>query len=305
MMIDICLLGCGGSMPISSRFLSAVLIRYNGKMCLIDCGENTQVALKLLGWGLKHIDVICLTHYHGDHLFGLPGLLSTISNSERTEPVTIIGPKGLSSIITGIRSILPYLPYELKLCENPSSLEFNNMTISTLSLNHTSPCLGYGFEIKRSPRFDVLKAESNNVPKKIWNLLQKGGSVNIDGVLYTPEMILGQERRGIKLSIITDTRPIPTIPEFIKDSNLFICEGMYGDDADIEKAQNNKHMTFREAALLAKAGNVSEMILTHFSPSMADPALYLNNALEVFPNTHLGTDGLVRMLKFGGKEIEK
>jgi len=297
-MLDVALLGCGGSIPVSHRFLSAVLIRYKGKMCLIDTGEYVQVALKELGWGLKNIDYILLTHYHGDHLFGLPGLLQTISNSERTEPLTIVGPKGLDKVSNAIKLLVPYLPYELVYLEHPDNIQFLDMEINTLPLQHTIPCLGYSFTIKRQRRFDVNKAINNNVPKEHWSKLQKGNTVIVGDVTYTPEMVLGEERRGLKFSYITDTRPIPEIPSFIQTSNLFVCEGMYGSDDDKEKAENNYHMTFREAATLAKLGNVDELILTHFSPKLEKPENYLLNAQEVFPNTNLGRNLLVRSLKF-------
>jgi len=297
-MLDVALLGCGGSIPVSHRYLSSVLVRYKGKMCLIDSGEYIQVALKELGWGLKNIDYILLTHYHGDHLFGLFGLLQTISNSERTEPLTIIGPKGIEKVSNAIKLLVPYLPYELIFIEQPDVITFLDLEIKTISLQHTIPCLGYSFYLKRQRRFDVDKAVKNHVPKEIWSKLQKGNTITLGDVTYTPEMVLGEERRGLKFSYITDSRPISEIPSFIQDSNLFICEGMYGSDDDLEKAQNNYHMTFREAATLAKLGNVDELILTHFSPKLENPEKFLTNAQEVFPNTVLGTNLLVRSLKY-------
>ena len=112
-MVELALLGCGGGMPIPERYLSSLLINYKGRKVLIDCGEGTQVSMKILGWGFKSIDVICITHGHGDHIVGLPGLLSTIGNSGRTETITIIGPQGISDIVKGLRVAASYLPYEL------------------------------------------------------------------------------------------------------------------------------------------------------------------------------------------------
>lgn len=297
-MIDIALLGCGGSMPIPLRYLSSTLIQYNGRKCLIDCGEGTQVSMRLLGWGFKTIDVICLSHFHGDHLYGLPGLLATIGNSGRTDSLSILGPPGLENLLNDLKFFLPHLPYELIFYENPQNYGFNNISISTLPLLHSTPCLGYSFNINRKPRFDVSKAEHNQVPKKLWSILQKGEKVELNGYTYTPDMVLGEDRLGIKISHITDTRPIETIPSFIANSDLFICEGTYGDDVDLKKAINNHHMTFREAAQLAKKGHVQELILTHFSPSIIDPSIYYENALEEFPNTCIGTDRLIKTFKF-------
>lgn len=302
-MIDLCMLGTGGGMPMPQRFLSSVLINYKGRKILIDCGEGTQVSMRMLSWGFKNIDVICISHGHGDHIVGLPGLLATIGNSGRLEPLTIIGPKGIKNIIDGLRVIVPYLPYEVNVLENPREVNMavgkdniiidkdkSDITISTLELEHSSECIGYAFYIKRTAKFNVDKAIQNNVPKIFWNRLQKGEVIEENGITYNKEMVLGDERKGIKISFVTDTRPSSEIVEFIKESDLFICEGTYGSDDDLEKAIKNKHMTFREASNLAKDGMVKELLLTHFSPAMVDPEIYLENARENFSNTTLGKE---------------
>lgn len=312
-MVDLALLGCGGGMPIPERYLSSLLINYKGRKILIDCGEGTQVSMKILGWGFKSIDVICITHGHGDHIVGLPGLLATIGNSGRTKPITIIGPEGITDIVTGLRVIVPYLPYELNILENPkeplkietiancinsSVEEFNDLIISTLELEHSAKCLGYSFYFRRKPKFDVESAVANEIPKIFWSRLQKNEVIVNNDKIYFPSMVLGKERVGIKLSFITDTRPIPKITTFIKGSDLFICEGTYGNEDDIEKAVKNKHMTFREAAELAFKGEVNELLLTHFSPSMHNPQEYKDRAEVVFKNTIIGTDRLVKTISF-------
>ena len=143
---------------------------------------------------------------------------------------------------------------------------------------------------KRKPKFDREKALSNQVPQALWRRLQENETVIYEDKTYYSNMVLGENRKGIKLSFITDTRPTFGIPEFIYESDLFICEGMYGDDLDISKAVKNKHMTFREAANLARLGNVKTLLLTHFSPSLEDPNLYIKNATDVFENTIVGKD---------------
>lgn len=312
-MVDLALLGCGGGMPIPERYLSSLLINYKGRKILIDCGEGTQVSMKILGWGFKSIDVICITHGHGDHIVGLPGLLATIGNSGRIKPITIIGPEGITDIVTGLRVIVPYLPYELNILENPkeplkietitncinsSVEEFNDLIISTLELEHSAKCLGYSFYFRRKPKFDVESAVANEIPKIFWSRLQKNEIIINNDKTYFPSMVLGKERVGIKLSFITDTRPLLIITSFIKGSDLFICEGTYGNENDIEKAIKNKHMTFREAAELALKGEVKELLLTHFSPSMHNPEEYKDRAEEIFKNTIIGTDRLVKTISF-------
>ncbi|AGX42547.1 ribonuclease Z [Clostridium saccharobutylicum] len=297
-MIDLILLGCGGGMPMPNRFLSSLLISYRGRKILIDCGEGTQVSMRMCNAGFKSIDVICITHIHGDHIVGLPGLLGTIGNSGRKEPITIIGPKGITEAVNGLRVIASWLPYEINVIENPRDIIYvdNNyinkdIEISTLELDHSAPCIGYSFYLKRKPKFDPKKAAMNNVPKTIWSKLQKSQeSIYFEGIEYNPEMVMGENRKGIKISMTTDTRPIEDIVEFVKKSDYFICEGTYGDDSDIEKAIKNKHMTFREAATLSKNADVKKLLLTHFSTAIAEPDIYINNAKEIFEDTIIGYD---------------
>ena len=303
-MIDLILLGCGGNMPMPNRSLSSLFINYKGRKILIDCGEGTQVSMRMKNCGFKAIDLICITHLHGDHIYGLMGLLSTMGNSSRVEDLTIVGPKGISEIINAMKILIEYLPFKIIVIENPiGTFSLNNnilkdIEISTTELDHSTECLGYSFYFKRSPKFNLEKAINNNVPKILWQKLQSGKDIIFNDRIYSPDMVLGDDRKGIKISFITDTRPILSIPEFIKNSDLFICESMYGDDLDISKAVKNKHMTFREAANLARLGKVKNLVLTHFSPSLGEPNLYKKNATDVFENTIIGEDRLSFSLNF-------
>ncbi|MGG5461923.1 ribonuclease Z [Clostridium sp. B9] len=314
-MINLTLLGTGGGMPMPNRFLSSIVMNFKGRKILLDCGEGTQVAMRMVSCGFKSIDLICISHIHGDHIYGLPGLLSTIGNSGRTEPMYIIGPKGLKGAIDGFLVTLPYLPYELHVLEDIKEEGFiinkegiilngknskinSDLIIKTLELDHSSPCLGYSFNIMRGRKFNIENAIKHNVPKELWSKLQKSNEIELEGVKYDSSMVLGDERKGIKIVYATDTRPIKELPDFIKDSDLYISEGTYGDDEDLHKAIKNKHMTFREAAEMAKDGGVKELLLTHFSPSINEPKEFENNARDIFENAVIGEDGLEKILNF-------
>ena len=300
-MLDVCLLGCGGMMPLPYRWLTALMTRFNGSSLLIDCGEGTQVAIKEKGWSFKPIDVICFTHYHGDHISGLPGLLLTMGNADRTEPLTLIGPKGLEKVVNALRVIAPELPFELKFIEitqPEETFEMNGYRLKAFRVNHNVVCYGYALEIDRAGKFDLERALALDIPKQYWKNLQKGENVEYEGKLYTPDMVLGAPRKGIKLTYCTDTRPTNSIRGNAKDSDLFICEGMYGElDKDV-KAVEYKHMTFYEAAELAKGADVNEMWLTHYSPSLTHPEEYMDAVRKIFPYAKAGRDGMSVELVF-------
>lgn len=303
-MIDLTLLGCGGNVPMPNRFLSSLFINYKGRKMLIDCGEGTQVAMKKYNCGFKTIDLILITHLHGDHIIGLIGLLQTMGNSGKTDDLTIVGPVGITDAMNAIKVLVEYLPYRVYVVENPKekfSLEHDilkDIEISTIDLEHSTECIGYSLYFKRKAKFDRQKAMSNEVPQILWKKLQEQDTVIYNDKTYYSSMVLGDERKGIKLSFITDTRPTFEIPQFIYGSDLFICEGMYGDDLDISKAVKNKHMTFREAASLANAGNVDKLLLTHFSPSIEKPKDFAHNATNLFKDTIIGEDGLSLSLSY-------
>ena len=258
-MLDVCLLGSGGMMPLPYRFLTSLMTRFNGSSLMIDCGEGTQVAVKEKGWSFKPIDVICFTHYHGDHISGLPGLLLTMGNADRREPLTLIGPKGLERVVSCLRVIAPELPFPIIYQEiqgAEQTFELNGYRLKAFRVNHNVLCYGYTIEIDRAGKFDVERART------------------------------------------TDTRPTDSIRENAKDSDLFICEGMYGEKEKAAKAVEYKHMTFYEAAELAKEANVGEMWLTHYSPSLTKPEHYMNDVKKIFPRAKAGKDGMSVDLMF-------
>ena len=292
-MLDVCLLGTGGMMPLPYRWLTSLMVRYNGSSLLIDCGEGTQIAIKEKGWSFKPIDVICFTHYHGDHISGLPGMLLTMGNADRTEPLTLIGPKGLERVVGALRVIAPELPFRInyiEITEPEQVMEMNGYRLKAFRVNHNVLCYGYTLEIDRAGKFDVERANAAEIPRKYWGILQRGETVEENGRILTPDMVLGPARKGLTIAYCTDTRPTDSIRQNAKGADLFICEGMYGEKDKLKKAKEYKHMTFYEAAQLAKDAEVREMWLTHYSPSLNYPEEFMDDVREIFPNSVAAKD---------------
>lgn len=293
-MLDVCLLGTGGMMPLPYRWLTSLMVRFNGQSILIDCGEGTQIAMKEKGWSPKPIDIICFTHYHADHISGLPGMLLTMGNAERTEPLLLIGPKGLTRVVNALRVIAPELPFEvecMEITELEQTIQMNGFRIEIFRVNHNVVCYGYNIVVDRVGKFNMEKAKQLGIEMKYWNRLQKGDTIETEKGVLTPEMVLGNPRKGIKVTYCTDTRPTESIVKNAKDADLFICEGMYGELDKKQKAIDNKHMTFYEAAELAKKAEVAELWLTHYSPSLVRAEDFMKDVKKIFPNAKAGKDG--------------
>ena len=290
-------------MPLPYRWLTSLMMRVGGSNILIDCGEGTQIAIKEKGWSPNPIDVICFTHFHADHISGLPGLLLSIGNSERTDPITMIGPKGLAGVVNALRTIAPELPFEIRFLEigQPRQIfTFNGYEIEAFKVSHNVTCYGYTLRVPRTGRFDADKAKELNIPLPYWSRLQKGETITDENGTYTPGMVIGPARRGLQVTYCTDTRPVPVISEMASGADLFICEGMYGEPGMEEKAREHRHMTFYEAARLASKANPQpkELWLTHYSPSLSYPKDYEKEVRKIFKNTHAARDGRSVSLMF-------
>jgi ribonuclease Z len=296
MVLDIALVGTGGMMPLPNRWLSSVLLRYGRHLVLFDCGEGTQISLRMLGWGLKDIDLVIVSHLHGDHIAGLPGLLLTQGNSGRTEPLEIVGPPGLKHVVDSLRVVAPHLPFEVRVRELRAGdcFEVEGLVGTCVEAQHQVPCLAYRLEVRRGPRFLPERARALSIPIDDWKRLQRGQSVN--GI--HPNEVLGPPRPGIAVGLVTDTRPTAEIAQLVSNVDLLVCEAMYGSDDDQPRAVERGHMTFREAATLARDANANMLLLTHFSPSVVEPDAYAPNAHEVFPKTVVGRDRLTFSLGF-------
>lgn len=293
-MLDVCLLGTGGMMPLPYRYLTSMMARYNGQSILIDCGEGTQIAMKEKGWSPKPIDIMCFTHYHADHISGLPGMLLTMGNAERTSPLLMIGPKGLERVVNSLRVIAPELPFPIvfkEITQDEERFQFEGFHIDAFKVCHNVICYGYRISVERNGKFQVDRAKEQNIPVACWNRLQHGESVEYEGCFYTPDMVMGEDRRGISVTYCTDTRPTPLIEKYAADTDLLILEGMYGEREKLAKAKEHRHMMFEEAATIAAKADPKELWLTHYSPSLTRPEEYMRNVKKIFPRAHAARDG--------------
>lgn len=302
-MIDVILLGTGSMVPLPSRFLSSAMLRVGQSLILLDCGEGTQVAMRLRHWGFRKLDAICLSHMHADHVAGIPGLLHTLANAGKTEPLAIFGPRGTRAVIDGLRSIAPHLPYEVVITELADGDEVDGpggLRIRVAEGEHRVPVLGYRFERPRAPRFSPERARALGVPVSKWSRLQRGEVVELNGYEIEPSMVLGEARPGVALGFVTDSRPTEGLRDLVRGVDLLISEATFGSDEDAGKAERRGHMTFREAATLARDAEVGHLWLTHFSAGMDDPHSWREHAASVFPEVTVGVAGLEATLAFDG-----
>ncbi len=290
-------LGTSGMMPLPGRFLTSVLVRRDGDLFLFDSGEGTQVSMKMLNLRWKKISAIFISHMHADHVTGLPGMLMLSAQVDRTEPLYIIGPQKLKEYIDTSRRILDmYINYEIRFIAAEPGVVFSGdgFTVQAFPLIHTKPCFGYSLvEEKRKGEFFPDKAEALGVPKgKLWGVLQSGVPVTLsDGRTITSDMVMGMSRDGRKISYVTDTMYFEHIADYVHDSDILFCEGMF-EKALAETAREKKHMTSYEAALVARDSASRLLCLQHYSPRYSERELKIleRDAKSVFPDTVLTKD---------------
>lgn len=297
-MLDVCLLGTGGMMPLPERALTSLYVRCNGKAVLIDCGEGTQIAIRQSGLRFKPIDAILITHFHADHISGLPGLLLTLGNEGRTEPVHMYGPVGLERVVGSLRVIVGELPFEIVYHEltagQVTDFSCGELEAAAIPMDHGMPCFGYRLDLNRPGRFDPVRARERGVPVTLWSRLQKGQA--LDG--FVPEDVLGEPRPGLRLVYATDSRPVPSLTELSANADLLVLEGMFGEPEKLGRAVEARHMLMQEAAAIAAEAGAKQLLLTHFSPANPEPEMFLEELRGIFPATVIGTDGYCIQLRF-------
>lgn len=306
-MIHVAMLGTGALLPQPERALTSVFLTCKGHGILFDCGEGTQSAARKAGVSLMKTDLIALTHYHGDHIFGLPGLIQTMCMMGRKEPLTITGPGAIRDELAPILKLIGWIDFEIRLLSLPAegirlSEHFPGFPcearLEAFPTLHSVPSQGYVFTLSRAGKFQPDKAEALSIPKFKWSLLQNGESIEVNGRTILPEEVLGPERKGLRVVFSGDTMPCEKLREAAKGADLFICEATYGMDSQEKLAKEHAHSTFSQAARLAAAAGTKRLWLTHFSQMILDPEEYLPFARAEYPETVCTKDGMSAELAF-------
>lgn len=306
-MIDITLLGTSALIPLPERAETAAQLVCRGHSILFDCGEGTQMAARKAGVSLFKTDIIALTHYHGDHIFGLPGLLQTMSIMGRTEPLYIIGPGNIEKELALIVALTGWLPYPLKLVTlPPEGLELNKLTggwpdgakLTAFPTVHRVVSQGYVFDLPRPGKFQPERAKALGIPTNQWGILQRGEAIQLDGQTILPEMVLGAPRKGLKVVFSGDTAACESLVHAARGADLLLCEATYGENEQAQLAADHGHMNFAQAAETAAKAQATRLWLMHYSQMVEDPEEYLPNARAFFPNAECGFDGKAMSLQF-------
>lgn len=311
-MVDVTLIGTGALQPLPGRALASAVITCGGRVLLLDCGEGTQAAARRAGVSLMKIDAIALTHYHGDHTFGLPGLWQSMAMAGRTEPVYLFGPAGLGEAMKPFGMLCPRLPFELRLVmPAPEGIALGSLipgwpetaVLTPFPTRHRVPSQGYRFDLRRAGRFLPERARALGVPVEKWKVLQRGEPVTVGERTVMPEQVMSAPRRGISVVYTGDTSPCESAALAAEDADILIGEATYGEAAQEAQALEHGHMTFVQAAQLAHRAGAHELWLTHYSPMVEEPEAYLAGAQAVFPRTVCGQDGMRRTLRFQNPNI--
>ena len=306
-MIDITLLGTAALMPLPERALTAVYLKCGERAILFDCGEGIQTAIRKEKVNPMKIDLIALTHYHGDHIFGLPGLLQSLHVMERERPLYITGPAPVKDALMPVFQITGGTCFPIFLAELPPEgvpmQAFDpawpeKTRLKTFPTKHRAVSQGYSFTLDRAGRFLPEKAEELGVPVTEWGRLQKGEEIWAGETVIRPEAVTGPPRKGLKFVFSGDTAVCPELLKNARGADLAIFEGTFGDPEHDEAAERYGHMTCGQAARAAAEAEVKKLWLAHFSQRMADPKEYLHYAEEFFPGTVLGEDGMRTTLHF-------
>ncbi len=293
--LKIIFLGTGGSWPTVKRNVSSIAIKRGGEIILFDCGEGTQRQFQRSKLSYMQITKIFITHFHGDHFLGLPGLIQTMQLNDRKHPLHVYGPSGIVELMKTIltlgyfRPSYQIIPHEVKDGDN---IEFEGYHVKVMNVDHGVPALGYCFEENIRPgRFNKSKALELGIPEgPLFGKLQRGNTITLrDGRIITPDMVLGPPRPGRKIVISGDTRPLESMISFAQHADILIHEATFTSDLE-EISLDYGHTTARQAAEIAKKAEVEKLYLIHISPRYLNSKPLEDEAREIFINTFIPRD---------------
>jgi len=287
-------LGTSGSWPTPKRNVSAVAVKRGPEVLLFDCGEGTQRQFMLSPMSFMQVARIFVTHFHGDHFLGIPGLVQSMTMSDRTAPLEMYGPRGMKDLVRQLLTLGYFKPgFDVPVHElsGGDAVDFGEYVVRALEAQHTVPALSYALEEKQRPgRFDLARAKALGIPEgPLYRRLQGGESIVLGGKTFTPDMVLGPPRRGRKIVYTGDTMPTEALVAFARGADVLIHDATAESSIE-EKANRYGHSTGRQAALVAKDAGVGLLILTHVSPRYDEPGPILADATSVFPKSVLAED---------------
>jgi len=293
--LNILFLGTGGSWPTIKRNVTSIAVKRGSEIILFDCGEGTQRQFQKSKLSYMQISKIFITHFHGDHFLGIPGLIQTMQLNDREIPLHIYGPKGMIKLTNQLLSLGYFKPnYEIishELNEN-DVIDFGEYNIKTLKVKHGVPTLAYALEEKMRPgKFNKPKALKLGIPEgPLFSKLQHGQTILLkNGKKITPDMVLGPARKGRKIVISGDTKPIDEMINFSKDADILVHEATF--DSELKGISGEYgHSTAFQAAEIAKKADVEKLFLVHISPRYLENKLLENEARKVFKNSFVPND---------------
>lgn len=297
-------LGTGGSWPSPERNVLSIAVKREKEIILLDCGEGTQRQFMLSPVSFMQTQKVLISHFHGDHFLGLPGMIQSMTLNDREDDLQIFGPAGTVSLVKTLLELGYFNPgfrVEVRDLEHGDVLDFDSYKITAFNAKHNIPCLGYSIEESERPgKFDLAEAKELGIPEgPLFRKLQRGEDVTVGDKVFTPDMVLGPPRKGRKIVYSGDTVPSTDILEFARDCDVLIHDATAESSME-EKANRFGHSTARQAATIAKECNAKLLFLVHISPRYDDPAPLLEEAKEVFENSMMAEDLMEHEVRLEG-----
>jgi len=289
-------LGTSAAQPTENRGLSCICLEREGEIIMFDAGEAAQISYLKSGLGWNKKMKIFVTHLHGDHCIGLLGLLQTMTMQHRTEALEIYGPSGIEEFISANIKVLNFgLSFSVIITIVEDGIVFDSKiySIYACKANHSVTTYSYLFVEKDKPgRFDIEKAKALAIPEgKLWNQLQNGMEIKIEGRIILPEQVLGEKRPGKKIGISGDTMPTKELEKFFENCDYLVFDSTFLDET-ADKAEETCHSTAKQAAMLGKNAKVKNLILTHFSARYKDETRHLEEAKQIHQSVIAAKDFL-------------